>query len=255
MTAHTPTVLITGASSGFGAACARRFAQDGARLILIARSRDKLQALAAELSDHCEIHTLSMDMQDKQAVMSLPAALPSAFQDIDILINNAGLALGVEPAHKADLDDWETMVDTNIKGLMRLSRAILPGMVERNRGHVINMGSSAASWPYPGGNAYGATKAFVQQFSRNLKADLISTAIRVSNIEPGMADTNFSKTRFKGDQASADKVYAGTQSMSAEDIAEAIHWCTRMPAHVNINNIELMPVCQAWNSWAVARES
>ena len=253
MTGH-PTVLITGASSGFGLACARRFAQDQARLILLARSEDKLQALAAELATQTEVHALAMDMQDKAAVLSLPEALPAEFQAVDILLNNAGLALGIKPAQEADLDDWETMVDTNIKGLMRLTRALLPGMVARNRGHIINMGSSAASWPYPGGNAYGGTKAFVQQFSRNLKADLIGTAIRVSNIEPGMADTNFSKTRFKGDQAAADKVYEGTQSLTADDIAEAVHWCTRVPAHVNINNIELMPVCQAWNAWSVARD-
>ena len=250
----TPTVLITGASSGFGLACARRFAQDGARLILLARSQDKLENLASELSAQTTVHVQVMDMQDKAAVLSLPDILPPDFQAIDILINNAGLALGIQPAQNADLDDWETMVDTNIKGLMRLTRAILPGMVARNRGHIINMGSSAASWPYPGGNAYGASKAFVQQFSRNLKADLVGTAIRVSNIEPGMADTNFSKTRFKGDQSAADKVYAGTESLTAQDIAEAVHWCTRVPPHVNINNIELMPVCQAWNAWAVARE-
>lgn len=247
------TVLITGASSGFGAACARRFAADGAHLILAARSVDKLQALADQLPSPTQV--LPLDMQDKAAVASLPEALPQGFRQVDVLINNAGLALGIEPAQRADLEDWEVMVDTNIKGVMRLTRALLPGMVERNRGHIINVGSTAASWPYPGGNAYGASKAFIQQFSRNLKADLVGTALRVSNIEPGMADTNFSKTRFKGDQASADKVYAGTQSMTAEDIAETIHWCHRMPAHVNINNIELMPVCQAWGGWAVARES
>lgn len=249
----TRTTLITGASSGFGAACARRFASDGGQLILLARSGDKLAALADELADQARIHVSVSDMRDRDAIIGLPDQLPASFRDIDILINNAGLALGVAPAQDAELEDWEVMVDTNIKGLMRLTRVILPGMVKRDRGHIINVGSSAASWPYPGGNAYGGSKAFVQQFTRGLKADLIGTQIRVSNIEPGLANTNFSRARFKGDQTKADAVYAGTQPMTAEDVAEAIHWTTRVPPHVNITNIELMPVCQAWGPWAVAR--
>ncbi len=249
------TVLITGASSGFGEACARRFAQAGDRLILVARSADKLHALAAELGTAgVPVHVAVCDMQDRDAVLSLVETLPAEFQDIDILINNAGLALGVKGAHEADIDDWETMVDTNIKGLMRMTRAVLPGMVLRNSGHIINIGSTAANWPYPGGNAYGGTKAFVAQFTRNLKADLIGTPVRVSNIEPGMADTNFSKTRFKGDQSKADAVYAGTQSLTAEDIAETVYWIASRPAHVNINTVEIMPTCQAWAGWTVARK-
>ena len=249
------TVLITGASSGFGEACARHFAAAGDRLILVARSEDKLSALASELDANAAgVHVAVCDMQDRDAVLGLVEGLPAEFQSIDILVNNAGLALGIKGAHEADLDDWETMVDTNIKGLMRLTRAVLPGMVLRNRGHSINSGSTAASWPYPGGNAYGGTKAFVAQFTRNLKADLIGTAIRVSNIEPGMADTNFSKTRFKGDQEKADAVYSGTQSLSADDIAETVLWIANRPAHVNINTVEIMPTCQAWGGWAVARE-
>lgn len=250
------TILITGASSGFGAACARRFAADGHRLILLARSADALSQLADELRPHAAaIHVEVADMQDRQAVMSLPERLPPELRNVEILVNNAGLALGVNPAQSADLDDWETMVDTNIKGLMRITRAFLPSMVERNSGHVINIGSTAASWPYPGGNAYGGTKAFVAQFTRNLKADLVGTAVRISNIEPGMADTNFSKTRFKGDQQKADSVYAGTESLRAEDIANAVHWIATQPAHVNINSVEIMPTCQGWAGWNVARNS
>lgn len=248
------TVMITGASSGFGEACARRFAAEGDRLILVARSADKLNALAEAISAEADsVHVAVCDMQDRDAVLNLVESLPPAFQEIDLLINNAGLALGIKGAHEADLDDWETMVDTNIKGLMRLTRAVLPGMVLRNRGHVINIGSTAASWPYPGGNAYGGTKAFVAQFTRNLKADLIGTAIRVSNIEPGMADTNFSKTRFKGDQEKANEVYAGTESLTADDIADTVFWIASRPAHVNINSVEIMPTCQAWGGWAVSR--
>ncbi len=247
------TTLITGASSGFGAACARQFARDGGRLVLLARDPAKLAPLLADLPSACQVHAYYTDMRNPESIASLPGSLPDEFQAIDVLINNAGLALGCEPAHQADLDDWETMVDTNIKGLMRLTRVILPGMVERQCGHVINIGSSAASWPYPGGNAYGGTKAFVQQFTRGLKADLAGTRVRVSCIEPGMAQTEFSRVRFKGDVETADAVYAGADPMTAEDVAEAIHWCTRMPAHVNINTIEMMPVSQAWAGWQISR--
>lgn len=254
MKTYTPTILITGASSGFGAACARRFARDGARLILLARSQRPLQALADELAGQAEaVLVRVLDMRDRAAVLGLREDLPAEWRDIDILVNNAGLALGVAPAHEADLEDWEQMVETNILGLIRLTRALLPGMVARNRGHIINIGSTAASWPYPGGNAYGGSKAFVAQFTRNLKADLVGTALRVSNIEPGLANTNFSKTRFKGDAAQADAVYAGTEPLRAEDIAQTVHWIASQPAHVNINSVEIMPTCQAWAGWAVDR--
>ncbi len=250
----TQTLLITGASSGFGAACARRFAEAGDRLVLLVRNRERLQPVLQSLPKHCPVHVVCADMRDREAIAALPLSLPEAFRAIDVLVNNVGLALGCEPAYEAELEDWEVMVDTNIKGLMRLTRAILPGMVERDRGHIINIGSTAASWPYPGGNAYGGSKAFVQQFSRGLKADLAGTRLRVSCIEPGMAETEFSVARFKGDREAADQVYAGTEPMRAEDIAEAIHWCTRMPAHVNVNAIELMPVCQTWAGWKVSRD-
>jgi 3-hydroxy acid dehydrogenase/malonic semialdehyde reductase len=248
----TNCILITGASSGFGEACARRFAQSGNRLILAARNVNKLNTLASELN--CATHVCQLDVRDSESITAMLGGLPEAFSSIDILVNNAGLALGLEPAWDTDLEQWECMLDTNCKGLIRLTRAVLPRMVERNSGHIVNIGSVAGNWPYPGGNVYGATKAFVQQFSRNLRCDLLGKNIRVSNIEPGMADTNFSLTRFSGDQEKADKVYDGTQPLTAEDIAETIYWVCSVPKHVNINTLELMPTCQAWSPFAVNRE-
>ena len=251
------TVLITGASSGFGEACARRYAQQGDSLVLLARSEAKLHALAkalqAEHGHDLAIFCAGLDVRDARAVDQCCASLPADFAAVDILINNAGLALGVAPAHQAEIDDWEVMVDTNIKGLMRMTRNILPGMVERNRGHIVNMGSVAASWPYPGGNAYCASKAFVQQFSRTLLADLLGTQVRVTHIDPGLAETNFSRVRMHGDNAKADAVYEGTRPIVAEDIAEIIYWTTAVPDHININSLEVMPVCQAWGPFAIDR--
>jgi 3-hydroxy acid dehydrogenase/malonic semialdehyde reductase len=243
-------VFVTGASAGFGAAIARRFIADGARVIATARRLDRLQSLREELGER--LLPLELDVRDGAAVQRVVAGLPPEFA-VDVLVNNAGLALGLNPAHQADLDDWERMVDTNIKGLMYCTRAILPGMVERDRGHVVNLGSVAAEYPYPGGNAYGGTKAFVRQFSLNLKADLLGTRVRVSEIEPGMADTEFSLVRFAGDAEKARAVYAGTQPLSAEDIADTVHWIVSRPAHVNINTISLMPTCQAFSPFAVKR--
>lgn len=243
--------LITGATAGFGAACARRFAQGGWSLVLTGRRRDRLEALAAELS--VPVHLAVFDVRQPDAVRAFVDGLPAAFQAVDVLVNNAGLALGLEPAWRTDLADWETMVDTNIKGLMYCARYILPGMVERNRGHVVNLGSIAGSYPYPGGNVYGATKAFVEQFSRNLRADLLGTRVRVTNIEPGMAESEFSLVRFKGDAEKAAKVYEGARPITPEDIAEMIWWATNLPAHLNINRLEVMPVCQAFGPLPVAR--
>jgi len=248
------TIMITGASSGFGEACARIFASPGYRLILTARRLEKLKQLKKELVDKCPVHTLQLDVRDRAAVEKVVASLPVEFRAIDVLVNNAGLALGLEPCHKVDIEDWEVMVDTNVKGLMYCTRTILPGMVERNRGHVVNISSTAGSWPYPGGNVYGGTKAFVTQFSRNLRADLIGTRVRVTCIQPGMAETEFSNVRFKGNDQAADKVYDGTEPMSAQDIAEAVAWVVNRPAHLNINSIEMMPVCQAWGPLAVYRQ-
>lgn len=248
-------ILITGASSGFGAAIARRFAREGARLILAARRAERLDALARELSG-AVVHTLQLDVRDGAAVREAIANLPKDFAALDLLVNNAGLALGLEPAQRAALADWEQMVDTNIKGLMYVTRAVLPGMVERGRGHVINIGSIAGEWPYPGGNVYGATKAFVRQFSLNLRADLLGTPVRVTDIEPGMcAGTEFSTVRFHGDAARSAAVYDRTTPLTAEDIADTVHWVATRPAHVNVNTISLMPVDQAFAPLAVHRRN
>ena len=244
-------VFVTGASAGFGAAIARRFVADGARVVATARRLDRLHALREELGP--KLLPIELDVRDNAAVERAVAALPAEFAEIDLLVNNAGLALGLQPAHKTDLADWERMVDTNIKGLMYCTRAVLPGMVARDRGHVVNLGSVAGEWPYPGGNVYGGTKAFVRQFSLNLKADLIGTRVRVSEIEPGMAESEFSLVRFGGDAEKAKAVYAGTQPLTPEDIADTVHWIASRPAHVNINTISLMPTCQAFSPFAVKR--
>jgi 3-hydroxy acid dehydrogenase / malonic semialdehyde reductase len=247
------TVVITGASSGFGAACARAFAKLGWRLVLTARRLDALSRLQEELAPFTAVHIVSLDVRDGEAVAATLGSLPPAFAEVDLLVNNAGLALGLEPAHKASLEDWDTMVDTNIKGVIYCTRTLLPGMVARNRGHIVNIGSVAGNWPYPGGNVYGATKAFVHQFSRNLRADLLGTAVRVTNIAPGMAETEFSKVRFKGDDEKAHRVYEGTEPLLPEDIAEIVVWVTSVPARVNINSIEVMSVHQSWGPFAVHR--
>ena len=248
------TIFITGASAGFGAACARMFATEGNRLILTARRIEPLLKLQEELSATTEVHIIPLDVSDRLAVQGAIESLPERFRCIDILLNNAGLALGLEPAHQVDLDDWETMVDTNIKGVMYCTRFVLPGMVARNRGHIINISSTAAAWPYPGGNVYGGTKAFVTQFSRNLRCDLLGTRVRVSCIQPGMAETEFSKVRFKGNDEQAAGVYRGTEPLTAEDIAETVHWITNQPPHVNVNTLELMSIDQAWGPFAIHRE-
>jgi 3-hydroxy acid dehydrogenase / malonic semialdehyde reductase len=248
------SVLITGASSGFGEACARKFAAHGQRLVLCARRADRLSALADELSQITEVHSVVLDVRDRESVFALPAALPAAFADVGILVNNAGLALGLGGADVASVDDWEAMVDTNIKGVMYLTQAMLPGMVAGGGGHVVNIGSVAASWPYPGGNVYGGTKAFVQQFSRNLRADLLGKSIRVSNIEPGMCETEFSVVRFNGDEERAKQVYSGMQPLTAADIAEIVYWVTALPPHINVNQLEVMPTAQAWGPFAVHRD-
>lgn len=248
------TVFITGASSGFGAACARILARTGNRLVLTARRVDPLIGLQEELAGACDVHIIPLDVRDREGVKGAVDSLPERFRRIDVLLNNAGLALGLEPAHQVDLDDWEVMVDTNIKGLMYCTRFILPGMVERNRGHIVNIGSTAGAWPYPGGNVYGGTKAFVTQFSRNLRADLLGTAVRVSCIQPGMAETGFSQVRFKGDEEKAARVYSGAEPLTAEDVAETVAWVVSRPARVNINTLEMMCVDQAWGHLAVHRE-
>jgi 3-hydroxy acid dehydrogenase/malonic semialdehyde reductase len=244
-------VFITGSTSGIGAACARLFAARGARLVLTGRDREKLDRLARDLP--APSHVAVVDVRDRDAVFACVAALPAAFAEVTHLVNNAGLALGTERAHEASLDEWETMIDTNVKGLVYCTRALLPGMVARDAGHVINLGSAAGNHPYPGGNVYGATKAFVHQLSLNLRADLVGTRVRVTSVEPGMVETSFSVTRFRGDQAKADAVYAGMTPLRAEDIAETVLYCADLPPHVNVNRIEVMPTQQAFGPFAVAR--
>lgn len=245
------TIFITGATAGFGEACARLFASKGWNLVLTGRRLERLKYLQAELAAPC--HLICRDVRDRDGMRHDIDTLPDEFSHIDVLLNNAGLALGMEPAHKADLDDWETMVDTNINGLMYCTRFLLPGMVRRNHGHIINIGSVAGNWPYPGGNAYGATKAFVTQFSHNLRCDLNGTAIRVSVIEPGLAETEFSVVRFKGDTGRAGAFYQGMEPLRAEDIADTVFWMVSQPPHVNINRIEIMPVSQSCGPFLIHR--
>ncbi len=238
------TILVTGATAGFGAAMARRFVRDGHRVIAAARRTDRLQALQAELGAAVLPYTL--DVSDAAAVAALPGSLPAGWQQVDVLVNNAGLALGLDPAQKANLADWDRMVAVNVSGLMHMTHALLPAMVERNRGHIVNISSTAATYPYPGGHVYGASKSFVTQFSLNLKADLVGTSVRVTDLEPGLVGgTEFSVTRFGGDAARAGSVYAGTQPLGADDIAEAASWVINLPPHMNVNRLEVMPTCQA----------
>ena len=242
------TVLVTGASAGFGAAIARRFARDGWGVVAAGRRSERLEALRAELGSR--ILPLVLDIRNREAVRK---AL--AFREIDVLVNNAGLALGLEPAQSASLDDWDTMVDTNVKGLIYCTRAALEGMVARDRGHIVNISSVAAEFPYAGGHVYGATKAFVHQFGLSVRADLLGTSIRLTEIQPGMTGgTEFSKVRFKGDAARAAKVYEDLETLTAEDVADSVHWAVTRPAHVNINSIQMMPVTQAPSRLALHRK-
>ncbi|MEW5729287.1 MAG: SDR family NAD(P)-dependent oxidoreductase [Pseudomonadota bacterium] len=249
------TVFVTGATAGFGVAIARRYAAAGARLVLCGRRAERLAAVKAELSS-VPVHTITLDVRDRAAVAEAVDCLPAEFAAVDVLVNNAGLALGLDGAQEADLDDWDQMVDTNVKGLMYVTRAVLPGMVARDRGHIVNLSSIAGTYPYAGGNAYGATKAAVTQFSLNLLTDLVRTRVRVTNIEPGLCGgSEFSLVRFHGDADKAAKVYENTDALTSEDVAEAVFWATALPAHVNINRIEMMPVTQAPGGLTVHRRS
>ena len=246
-------VLITGASAGFGKALAERLVANGHRVIGCARRLDKLNALADTLGE--AFLPVVMDVSDTATIPQIIADLPDKFKQIDVLVNNAGLALGTEPAQNASLDDWMRMTDTNIKGLMALTHAVLPAMVARDSGYIINVGSIAGSWPYFGGNVYGATKAFVKQFSLNLRADLIGTQVRVTNLEPGnVAGTEFSNVRFHGDDDKAAKVYDGFKTMTGDDIGDILLWLIESPAHINVNRLEVMPVAQTYNGLTIAKQ-
>jgi serine 3-dehydrogenase len=242
-----PTVLITGATAGIGEASVRAFADAGWHVVATGRRADRLEKLAGE-----RVHTLAFDIRDEAARDAALDSLPAPFSDIDLLINNAGLALGLEPAQKASLDNWRTMIDTNVTALVSITHKLLPGLVAR-KGGIINLSSVAATYPYPGGNVYGATKAFVRQFTLNLRADLIGTGVRVTSIEPGMVETEFTLVRT-GSQDASDKVYAGVNPMTAEDIAETMLWVATLPPHFAVNTLELMPVNQANGPFAVQRE-
>jgi len=246
------TILITGASSGFGRATAKLLAEQGHNLILIARRKERLKDLQSSLKT--KTYAASVDVTGKEQVAWFFANVPEEFKNIDVLINNAGLALGTTPAQESSLDDWEQMVDTNIKGLLRITRPVLDIMTANNSGLIVNIGSCAATIPYRGGNVYGGTKAFVRQFSRNLRTDLLGTNIKVTNIEPGMAETEFSKVRFKGDEAKAKAVYENVRALTAEDIANTIAWVINQPPHVNIDNVEIMSIDQTFGGVAVNRE-
>ena len=250
-----PTVFITGATSGFGEACARRFAQAGWKLVITGRRTARIEALAAELSATTQVRVLTRDVRDRGAMQAAIDALPDGFAKLRGLINNAGLALGIEPAQRCSLDDWETMVDTNVKGLMYATRMLLPRLIAHGAGaSIVNVGSVAGNWPYPGGNVYGGTKAFVRQFSLGLRCDLAGTGVRVTDLEPGLCESEFTLVRFGGDQARYDATYAGAKPVQPEDIAETIFWLMNQPAHLNINNLEIMPVSQTWAGFAIHRE-
>ena len=245
-------VFITGATAGFGEATARRYIAAGARVIGTGRRAGRLEALADELGER--FLPLALDVTREDDVNAAVQGLPDDFARVSVLVNNAGLALGLEPAQNCDMPDWTTMIATNINGLLYCTRALLPGMVARDRGHVVNIGSVAGTYPYPGGNVYGATKAFVHQFSLNLRSDVSGSQVRVTSIEPGLAETEFSLVRFDGDRGKAAAPYKGLQPLTAEDIAESVFYVTTLPAHVNINVIEMMPVMQAFAGFSFHRD-
>ncbi|MEM7580415.1 MAG: SDR family oxidoreductase [Mastigocoleus sp.] len=246
LSAENQIILITGASSGIGAACAKIFANGGAKLILAARRLERLQELVDNLKiETANYHLLQLDVRDRAAVESAISGLPSQWQNIDILINNAGLSRGLDKLYEADIQDWEEMIDTNIKGLLYLTRHVVPGMVQRNQGHIINIGSTAGHQTYPGGNVYCGTKAAVKSISEGLKQDLLGTPVRVTSVDPGLVETEFSQVRFHGDRDRAAKVYQGLTVLTGDDIADIVFFCATRPSHVNINDIIVMPIDQA----------
>jgi serine 3-dehydrogenase len=246
------TIFITGATAGIGQASARRFARDGWKVIATGRRRERLDALVEELGADA-VHPVVLDMTDIPAIASAVEALPEGFRGVDCLLNNAGLAPPMAPAQEADFADWQRVIDTNITGLLAVTRALLPGLVAR-KGSILNLSSVAATYPYRGGAVYGGSKAFVRQFSLDLRCDLHGTGVRVTSIEPGMIETEFTIVRNGGDQAASDALYAGMNPMTAQDLAETLHWIATQPPHMNINTLELMPVNQSFAGFAVARD-
>ena len=246
------TAFVTGASSGFGRAIARKLLGDGWRVTVTGRRRDRLEALQHEFGDAVSI--ACFDVRDADAITSAIDALPPAFQRIDLLVNNAGLALGTAPAQNADLAQWRQMIDTNITGLVTLTHALLPRLIE-SKALIVNISSIAATYPYTGGNVYGGTKAFVSQFSLGLRSDLHGSGVRVTSIEPGMAETEFTLVRTGGDQSASDALYAGAAPLRAEDIAEQVLWLANLPPHLNVNRIETMPVSQSFAGFQVSRHA
>lgn len=251
----TSTIFITGATSGFGQATARRFAKAGWSLILTGRRLERLQTLQQELAQVTAIHIASLDVRDHEQVQKVIADLPPEFKQVNTLVNNAGLALAPEPSQHVALEDWHTMIDTNIKGLVNVTHALLNTLIESGAGaSIINLGSIAGQWPYPGSHVYGASKAFVKQFSYNLRCDLLGTGVRVTDIAPGLSETEFTLVRTKGDKQATDNLYKGTTPLSAEDIAEQIFHIATLPPHINYNRVEIMPVRQAWSPFAIDRD-
>ncbi|WED23353.1 SDR family NAD(P)-dependent oxidoreductase [Vibrio sp. JC009] len=248
-----PTVLITGATSGFGLATARKFADNGYPLILTGRREERLRALADELGQLTEVFIYKLDVRKAEEVNSMMKALPEPFKRVEVLVNNAGLALGASPADKADLNDWHTMIDTNVTGLVNVTHALLPILKAQPKASIINLASIASNWSYPGAHVYGATKAFVQQFSRNLRSDFAGTGVRVTSLEPGLSESEFSLVRFGGDQEKYNAIYNETNALQPEDIADIIFWIAEQPTHININSLEVMPTSQAWDNFKVIR--
>lgn len=247
--------FITGATSGFGEAAARRFAQGGWALVLSGRRMERLERLKKELEALVPVYIAQLDVRDAKAVAQMVAGLPDGFKDVTCLVNNAGLALAPIPAQQVDLEDWHTMIDTNVKGLVNVTHALLSSLLRVGKGSsIVNLGSVAGEWPYPTSHVYGATKAFVKQFSYNLRCDLLGTGVRVTDIAPGMAETEFTLVRTKGNQAASDALYKTTTPLNAQDIAEQIYYVATLPDHININRLEVMPTRQAWSAFAVDRD-
>lgn len=249
-----PVVLITGATAGFGLATAKKFAAYGYPLIITGRREERLKALSHELSSLTAVYYAVLDVRNNDDVMAFTKSLPEAFQQVAILVNNAGLALGAEPADQAKLSDWHTMIDTNVTGLVNVTHSLLPTLKAQKSSTIINLASVAGNWPYPGSHVYGASKAFVAQFSRNLRSDFAGTGVRVTSLEPGIAESEFSLVRFNGDQEKYDKIYNGANAIQPEDIADIIFWIAEQPAHLNINSLEVMPTSQAWNNFKIVKE-